>query len=48
MVFDKQPVTYILPTAINRKWLTMTDIIDKQRYELLGKLIWPIIVGTVW
>ncbi len=36
MVFDKQPVTYILPTAINRKWLTMTDIIDKQRYELLG------------
>ena len=44
MVFDIQPVANILSLTINRKRFTMTDIVDKQRYQLLRELIRAIVV----
>jgi len=47
MVFHIQPVTYVFPLAIYRQRLPMTDIIDKQRNQLLRELIGSVVVRAV-
>ena len=44
MVYYIQPVTHILSLAINGKRLTMADIVDKERYQLLRELIRSVVV----
>ena len=47
MILHIQPVTDIEALTINGKWLAMTDVVDEQRYQLLGELIRTIVVGAV-
>ena len=47
MILYIEPVTHILATAIYRKRLTVADIIDEQRDELLRELVWAIVVRAV-
>ena len=42
-----EPVAYILSLTINRQRLTMTDVIDEQRYQLLWELIRTIVIRAV-
>ena len=42
-----QPVAHILSLAIYRQWFAMADIVDEQRDELLGELIWTVVVRAV-
>ena len=47
MILDIQPVADILTLSVNRQRLTMADIVDKQRNQLLRKLIRAIIIRAV-
>lgn len=47
MIFYKQPVTHVLTLAVDRKWFSMADIVDKERDKLLRELIWSVVVGAV-
>ena len=47
MVFYKEPVAYILSFAIDRQWLSVADIVDKERYQFLRELIRTIVVRAV-
>ena len=44
VIFDKEPVAHVLTLTVDRKWLAVTDIVDKQRYQLLGELIGAVVV----
>lgn len=44
MVLDVKPVADVLALAVDGKRLAVTDIVDKQRYQLLGKLIGAVVV----
>ena len=47
MVFDIQPVAHVFAFAIHRQRLAVTDVVDKQRDQLLGELIRTVVVRTV-
>ena len=47
MVFYKEPVAYILAFAVDRQWLAMADVVDEERYQLLGELIRAVIIRAV-
>src|SRR5690554_2657016 len=47
MVFHIKPVTDVFPLPIDRQRLVVFDIIDTKRVQLLGKLVGPVVVGTV-
>lgn len=47
MIYYIQPVAYVFVLAIDRKWFTMKDVINKKRDQPLWKLIRTIIVRTV-
>ena len=47
MVHHIEPVAHVLALAIDRQRLAVTDVVDEQRYQLLGELVWPVVVGTV-
>ena len=47
MIYYIQPVTHVLTLTIYRQWLAMTDIVDKQRNQLLWELIWTVVVRAV-
>ena len=42
-----QPVAHILSLAIYRQRFAMADIVDEQRDEFLGELIWTVVVRAV-
>ena len=44
MVGHVEPVTHILARAVNRYLLTEETLTDDERYELLGKLVGPVVV----
>lgn len=39
MILNEQPVTHVLALAIDRKWFAVTDVVDKERNQLLKELI---------
>ena len=47
VIFDKQPVTHVLALAIDWKRLAMTNVVDEQRDELFGELVWTVVVRAV-
>ena len=47
MVFDIQPVAHVFAFAIHRQRLAVTDVVDKQRDQLLGELLRTVVVRTV-
>ena len=47
MVFNIEPVAHILALAIYRQRLTVTYVVDKQRYQFLGELIRAVVVRAV-
>ena len=47
MVLDVQPVTDVLPLAVDGKRLAVADVVDEKRDELLRKLIRPVVVRAV-
>ena len=47
MVFHEQPVAHVLALAIDGQRLAMADVVDKQGYQLLGKLIGAVVVRAV-
>lgn len=47
MVFNEKPVANVLTLAIDREWLAVADIIDKERNQFFRELVWPVIVRAV-
>jgi len=47
VVLDVEPVTHVLALAVDGQRLTMADIIDEQRNQLLGELVGAVVVGAV-
>ena len=47
MILDIEPITDILTRAIDREGLTLTDIINEERDELLRILIGTVVIGAV-
>ena len=47
MVFYIEPVTDVFAFAIDRKGLTLTDVVDEERDKLLGELVGAVVVRTV-
>src|SRR5690606_32697093 len=47
MITDKQPVTNLLAITIDRQRFPSQRIDDHKRNQLLRKMIWPIIIGTI-
>ena len=47
MVLDIEPVADVFAPAVDRQRLVVTDVVDEQRDELLGKLVGPVVVRTV-
>ena len=47
MVFDIQPVAHVLATAVHGQRLSVADVVDEQRNELLRKLVGPVVVRAV-
>ena len=44
VVFYVEPVTHILPFAIDRDFLIVQDVGNNQRNQFLWEMIWPVIV----
>src|SRR5574342_474776 len=44
MVLDVQPVPYVQSVPVNGKRSAVEYVVDHQRDELLGKLVWPVVV----
>ena len=42
-----EPVAHILALAIDGQRLAMADVVDEERYQLLGELVRAVVVGTV-
>ena len=47
VVFHIQPVAHILALAIDGQRLAVADIVDEQRYQLLGELVRTVVVRAV-
>ena len=47
MILHKKPVTNILTSTVYREWLTMTNIVDEERNQLLWKLVRTVVVRAV-
>ena len=47
MIYYIQPVAHVLTLTIYWQWLAMTDIVDKQRNQLLRELIGAVVVRAV-
>ena len=47
VVFDIQPVAHVFAFSVYRQLSAVADVVDKQRNQLLGKLVWTIVVGAV-
>jgi hypothetical protein len=47
MIFHKQPVSNVPPVPVNGKRFTLKSVKNYQRNEFFGKLIGPIVIGTV-
>ena len=44
VVFYKEPVAHVLALAIDRQWLAVADIVDKERNQFLRELIRAVVV----
>ena len=47
MIYYIQPIAHILTLTIYWQWLSMTDVVDKQRNQLLWELVWTVVVRAV-
>ena len=47
MIYYIQPVAHVLTLTIYWQWLSMTDVVDKQRNQLLWELVWTVVVRAV-
>ena len=47
VVFDIEPIAHILALAIDGQGFALADIVDKERYELLGGLVRAVVVRAV-
>ena len=47
MIDDIEPVAHVLALAIDGQRLAVTDVVDEQRYQLLGELIGAVVVRAV-
>ncbi len=47
MVFYEEPVAHILTLTIDGQWLTMADIVDEERNQLLWELIRTLVARAV-
>ena len=47
VVLHVEPVAHILALTINWQWLTMANVVDKQRDELLGELERTVVVRAI-
>ena len=47
VVFDIKPVAHVFALAVDGQWLAVTDVVDKERNELLGELIGTVVVRAV-
>ena len=47
MVFYKKPVAHVFALAIDRQWLAVADVVNEERYQLLGELIGTVVVRAV-
>ena len=47
VVLDIEPVADVLALAIYGQWLTVAYVVDKEWYQLLGELVWTIVIRAV-
>ena len=47
MILYIKPVAHIFALTIHRQRSAVTNVINKQRYQLLGELIWAVVIRTV-
>ncbi len=47
VVFHEEPVAHVFTLAVNRERLLVTDVVDEERDELLGELVWTVVVAAV-
>ena len=47
MVFDVEPVAYVLSFAVDGERLAMAYVVDEKGYEFLGELVGTVVVGAV-
>ena len=47
VVLHIEPVPYVLTLAVNGQRFTVSDVVDEQRYQLLGKLVGAVVVAAV-
>ena len=47
MIFNIEPVAHVLTLTIDGQRLTVADVVDEQRYQLLGELVGTIVVGAI-
>ena len=40
MILYKQPIAHVFTLAVYRKRLAMADVVDEERYQFFGELIW--------
>ena len=47
VVLDEEPVAHVLALAVDRQRLAVADVVDEQRYQLLGELVGAVVVRAV-
>ncbi len=47
MILDIEPVAHVLPLAVDGERLAVADVVDEQWYQLLRKLVGPVVVRAV-
>lgn len=47
MVFDIEPVAYVLAFTVDGKGLAVAYVVDEKGYEFLGELVGTVVVGAV-
>jgi hypothetical protein len=47
MIIDTKPVADVRASAIKRKWFILVGIQDGEGNQLLGELIWAVVVGAI-
>ena len=47
MVFDVEPVAYVIAFSIDGQGFAMADVVDEKGYEFLGELVGAVVVGAV-
>ena len=47
VVLDVEPVTHVLPLSVDGQRAAVPYVVDEERYEFLGELVWSVVVGAV-